>query len=336
MTTMVPPMAVDRRIDDLLEVSRRLTAATVSTDIERAVVREAMGLVSSTAAALVRIGPGGLSVAHQSQPDLLVVEPLGAGVIERVAETGQPVMQVSATEPAVRFLPVALIGVPLVSGGRVEAVLIEVRSAQMPFGAAERERLMALAPVAAAALQSAQEAAAAIEESLVDPLTGVGNRRRMDAELGEVLAEAGRRPTSLIMVDLDHFKAVNDAHGHPAGDALLQGVAGILRDTVRPGDGVYRYGGEEFVVVLPRTEEEAAADVAERLRAAIATREFEVGEAKSLRATASFGLAATTSNDPSGLIARADAALYRAKESGRDRVVCAGATDQAATNARPA
>jgi diguanylate cyclase (GGDEF)-like protein len=89
-------------------------------------------------------------------------------------------------------------------------------------------------------------------------------------------------------------------------------------------------------VVLPRTEETAAADVAERLRAAIAAREFQIAGADSLRATASFGVAATTSNEPSGLIARADAALYRAKESGRNRVVCAGATDQAATNARPA
>lgn len=308
-------------IDELLEVSRRLTGATASGDIERAIVREAVGLVGATAAAVVRRIDERLVVGHQSQPDLLVVERLAEGMVGRVSETGQPVVQVSATEPAVRFLPVSLAAVPLVGGGRVDAVLVLVRSPNVPFEARDRDRLMALAPVAAAALQSARQAAAAVEDSLVDSLTGVGNRRRFDAELATTLSQANGRPSSLIMVDLDRFKTVNDTHGHPAGDALLRETAEILRETVRPGDAVYRYGGEEFVVVLPDTPPAVAAQVAERLRSAIAGRAFHAGAAGRLSATASLGVAASVDGDASGLVARADAALYRAKEAGRNRVV---------------
>src|SRR5439155_11445125 len=129
-----------------------------------------------------------------------------------------------------------------------------------------------------------------------------------------------------IMVDLDRFKSVNDTFGHPVGDALLRSVAEVLRESVRPGDGVYRYGGEEFCIVMPDTTADDAAVVAERIRAAVAGRAYEAGTGVPLRATASLGVAsadglATGQSGLAGLMARADAAPYRAKQGGRDQVV---------------
>ncbi|MCB0963041.1 MAG: sensor domain-containing diguanylate cyclase [Acidimicrobiales bacterium] len=316
------PVAADPKVDRLLEVSRRLTAAPAD-EVDRAIVREALGLVPADGAALVHQDGSALSVGHASHPELLVADHLGDGIIRRAAETGQQVSQVSATEPAIRNLPVALVCTPLVGGGRVEAVLVLARSSDRAFVPSEAALLSAMAPVAAASLHSAQTARAAIEDSLIDGLTGVGNRRRFDMELAATLAE-GRElgaTTALAIVDLDHFKSVNDTYGHQAGDAVLQAVVEVLRTTVRPQDAVYRFGGEEFCILMADTDLAAAADVAERLRAAVAARPFDVGADEPLRRTASFGVSAATDGDAEALIARADEALYAAKAGGRDRVV---------------
>lgn len=317
------PAAPATAMDALLDVSRRLTSAAATGDIDRAVVRDAMGLVSAKGAALVHQDGNVLRVGHESHDGLIVGDNLADGVIGRVAETGQPVVQISATEPALRNLPASLIAVPLVGGGRVSAVLLLVRPSTSPFVPEERDTLLALAPVAAAALYNAQTARAAIEETLIDALTGVGNRRRLDTELPSALED--ETPVSLVMVDLDHFKSVNDTHGHPAGDKLLQQIAGVIRDTVRPNDSVYRFGGEEFCVVLRYSSDDTndAVEVADRARAAIAGRGFDIGIGTPLTATASFGVATGTGATADALLARADAALYEAKHGGRNRV-CAG------------
>ena len=314
------PTAAASRIAELLDVSRRLTAVSATGEMDRAVVREALGIVPAHAAALVRRIDGAYTIAQESQPGLLVPDRLGEGIVERVAETGQPVAQVSATEPSLHSLPAAIAAVPLVSSGAVQAVLVLVRSATEPFTSDERELLIALAPMAAAALYTAGRAKAAVEDSLIDPLTGVGNRRRMDAELTDLLQSASGNATSLIMVDLDHFKSVNDTHGHPAGDALLRAVVGVIRETVRPGDRVYRFGGEEFCVVLPQTAASDAADVAERVRQTMAALPFTLDGGLVLSASASFGVAQADNADGADLLKRADAALYGAKNSGRNTV----------------
>ncbi|HET7487008.1 MAG TPA: sensor domain-containing diguanylate cyclase [Acidimicrobiales bacterium] len=319
----VPPPAPRRPVQDtdlhnLLEVSRRLTAEAATGDVDRAILRHALELVTAQGAALVGHDGDAFSTRAETHPGLLIAEGLAEGAVRRVAETGQSIAQVSATEPAIRNLPAALVAVPLVSGGRVEAVLVLVRPHAEPFTNAEREVLLALAPVAAAALQSARQSRAAIEESLIDPLTGVGNRRRFDMDLGRAMQDGPS--TALFMVDLDHFKSVNDTHGHPAGDALLKGVSALMVDGVRPGDTVYRFGGEEFCVLLRHTGVEEAAEVAERVRRSIAERRFGVGKPDPLRATASFGVSAAGDGDGPGLVARADQALYVAKQSGRNRV----------------
>ena len=302
----------------LLEVSRRLTDVAATGNVDRAIVRDARDLVLADGVALVRRDNGALTVAAESDDGLLVGDALADGVIAQVAETGQPLVQVSATERAIRNLPVALAAVPMVNGGRVEAVLVMIRRPSEPFVPAEREVLSALAPVAAAALQTASQTRAAVEESLADPLTGVGNRRRFDAELPATLADD--RATALCIVDLDHFKAVNDTHGHPAGDALLKQVGTLMQNAMRPGDSVYRIGGEEFALVLRHATFADAVDVAERVRSAIAGHPFDIGASEPLRATASIGVAVAASADAAKLTASADAALYAAKESGRNRV----------------
>lgn len=157
-----------------------------------------------------------------------------------------------------------------------------------------------------------------------DALTGLGNRRALDACLLEELQRAQRygHPFSLLMLDIDHFKAVNDSYGHLAGDAVLRRLADIGRGVVRPMDRIFRYGGEEFVVVVPETFIEGAYALAERLREAIATASFTIAPETNIRLTISVGVAVFPQDaDSKGdLIAASDSALYRAKQNGRNCV----------------
>lgn len=157
-----------------------------------------------------------------------------------------------------------------------------------------------------------------------DPLTGLANRRTFEEALRREVARARRSgaPLAVAALDVDHFKRVNDAHGHPAGDAVLAAVAARAAAALRAGDLLARVGGEEFAALLPGAGLAAAAEVAERVRAAIAGAPLEA-DGRSLSVTASLGCAALEPSDPDGaaLLARADARLYQAKRAGRDRVV---------------
>ena len=152
-----------------------------------------------------------------------------------------------------------------------------------------------------------------------DGLTGLWTKRHFLARGREAMEGAMRygEPLSLIMVDIDHFKKVNDTHGHQTGDRVLKGVAQILLKRVR-GGSAFRYGGEEMAVLMPKTDAEGAAQVAERLRKGI-----DAHKIGGVKVTASFGVAEIdeTMRDPGDLVERADVALYKAKESGRNRVV---------------
>ncbi|MCY1001943.1 diguanylate cyclase [Myxococcus sp. MISCRS1] len=159
--------------------------------------------------------------------------------------------------------------------------------------------------------------------SSTDGLTGVHNHRHFQERLREEFRRAQRYddPLSLILMDLDHFKQVNDRHGHTTGDGVLREVAAALQQSVRETDLVARYGGEEFAVLLPRTHLTGALTVAERVRKDLAT--LQVGPQGSLRVTASLGLSSfphRTVLSPEQLLLTADEALYRAKAEGRDRV----------------
>jgi diguanylate cyclase (GGDEF)-like protein len=162
------------------------------------------------------------------------------------------------------------------------------------------------------------------EASRTDALTGLPNRRGFLDVVDHELKRSARAgdPCSVVMLDLDHFKEINDRHGHAAGDAVLQAAASRLRGVLRAADVVARWGGEEFIALLPATAIEAAAAVAEKARRALAASPFEY-DGVSETITASFGVATHVHGQSIDVtIAAADRALYRAKESGRNRVEC--------------
>jgi len=162
----------------------------------------------------------------------------------------------------------------------------------------------------------------------VDPLTGVFSRRAFNEAAETEMQRALRygQPLSLIMVDIDHFKQVNDTYGHTTGDSVLASFAATLAQEVREVDVIGRLGGEEFAVLLPNTDVTEALRVAERMRLAVASGNLQA-DGELLRYTASFGVAAFDPRELSlnRFIDRADAALYEAKRSGRNRVELAPA-----------
>ncbi len=163
-----------------------------------------------------------------------------------------------------------------------------------------------------------------LELALTDPLTGLYNRRYLEAHIAGQLDRSGSsgKPTSVVIFDIDHFKLVNDTHGHAVGDAVLQELAARVNRNLRSFDTVARYGGEEFVVVMPDTELTVAAVVAERLRGFIADEPFKA-EGLSLPVTVSIGVTASHGGTDSvaTMLKRADDALYEAKRTGRNRVI---------------
>ena len=188
--------------------------------------------------------------------------------------------------------------------------------------AAQRELSM-LALQAAEALVRTRLYGQMEKLATTDGLTGLVNRRTFDAQLRARLREAQRykRPLSLLLLDIDHFKKVNDTHGHPAGDAVLCGVARLAQAKARETDLVARYGGEEMALVLPETDARGALVIAERIRAAVAAARHPT-EQGALDVTVSVGVATWpgAGDDPEALLEQADKALYRAKQSGRNRV----------------
>ena len=225
----------------------------------------------------------------------------------------------------------ASLHVPLVISGRTIGwlSLVEKRRRHV-FGTREKEFASALAALAAVAIENAGLHARLEEAAITDGPTGLYNHRYFYERLGQEVARTWRYglPLSLLMVDIDDFKRFNDRHGHRAGDALLRGVADVLREATRcKVDLAARYGGEEFAVMLPATVadgvsgRETAGMVAERLRERVAGASFGWGQAPPV-VTVSIGVAGLRVDEPSAeaLVQAADAALYRAKELGKDRV----------------
>jgi len=161
------------------------------------------------------------------------------------------------------------------------------------------------------------------EAALVDPLTGLYNRRGFTVEVEAEILRVFRTGRSFVVVlaDIDHFKSINDRYGHVFGDHVLARVAARLRDCVRDVDRVARWGGEEFILLLPETDSEGAVVLAEKLRQAVAEADFQLGD-HGLSVTMTFGVASFRKGESlDACIARADTALYKGKESGRNRVV---------------
>jgi diguanylate cyclase (GGDEF)-like protein len=211
---------------------------------------------------------------------------------------------------------------PMKVNGQVIGVLgVGVQEGGLP----ERERrsLTLLADLVGQSLQTANAFALMREASLADALTGCATRaeglRRFEAELRR--AERARTSLAVLMLDLDHFKRINDRFGHNTGDAVLSAIGGMLNKTLRASDIRCRWGGEEFLLVLTESNAERARRVCEALRGRIEATPVPAG-GQALQVTASIGVTLTRPGelDLQKLIARADAALYRAKDLGRNRV----------------
>jgi diguanylate cyclase (GGDEF)-like protein len=213
--------------------------------------------------------------------------------------------------------------VPLSAGKRPLGVLLMEHP--MRAGSRIERRVVGMLERFAAHAALALRNAWLLEEiqhlAATDALTGLANRATFQLTLGSELARArrGGGEVSLVMLDIDHFKALNDTHGHLAGDEVLRGVSSALDACCRSFDTPARYGGEEFAVVLPQTGAEDARDVAERLRAAIGEARVEPG------VTVSVGVATfpRDGEDADDLVKAADDALYASKRAGRDRVTAA-------------
>lgn len=160
-----------------------------------------------------------------------------------------------------------------------------------------------------------------------DALTQCWNRRMIDELLSTAVAEAKRKQAdlTLMLLDIDHFKAVNDTHGHAAGDSALKHMVGILNTNLREYDQVGRFGGEEFLVILPTTDISSAWGIAERIRSSLQFHPAQISSDTSIAMTVSIGITQLRHRDDESLetlFGRADRALYNAKQAGRNRVVC--------------
>ena len=167
------------------------------------------------------------------------------------------------------------------------------------------------------------------EVVLRDPLTGVGNRRCFDVTMEKAISDSRDAgvPFSLVMCDIDHFKRVNDAFGHQVGDEIIKMFSRVIETSVREGDTVIRYGGEEFAIILPKAGQAAAKSIAERIRRQFESKKLTIRETNQRigQMTASFGVAEyRAGDDAETLVQRADAKLYDAKSSGRNRVASYG------------
>lgn len=238
-----------------------------------------------------------------------------------VLETGEPVISHNSHEDK-RHAPCGRDGSPhghIIIPLKAQAGVVGVLTLYTEPGAAIGDHLLKLLSSIGSqigiAISNAKLYAETKSSSLHDPLTGLANRRLMDIQMKKSIESSKRygEEFAVIMLDIDHFKRYNDTYGHPAGDGLLVQIADILVKEVRKADFIFRYGGEEFLVMLPRAGWEMARDTAERLRAAVSS---------GAGVTISLGVAALSCalQEQNALIAAADKALYAAKEKGRNRV----------------
>jgi two-component system, cell cycle response regulator len=332
------------RVNQLLD--RKLYEATLLSDLgglARSSVEfdEAFIAVMAIVAKATDFALGGMGFMDGDDLDLVVTlrQPAAAAAVEEacgrivqavVQARGGPVGRVqrrvvgaAASGPEQPGLP-ALVTVPVMASGRLAGVLALAGGAVPRLSPETHAFLEPLAGQAHIVLENSRLFARIRDLSIRDSLTGLFNHRHVLDLVAQAVERADRyqEPVSVLMADIDHFKAVNDEHGHLAGDALLRQLASLLGDSVRSVDAVGRYGGEEFVVLLPHTGYDEALLLAERIRTRVQSCAFRVGE-RTHRLTLSLGVFSCPSpivSSGADLVREADRALYRAKGTGRNRV----------------
>ena len=249
-----------------------------------------------------------------------------APFLHQMSETGQPLwLEGTQSMPWTQVLPWACsyLGAPVMIKEQAVGYVCLMSATPAFYTSDHGQRLMAFANLAATAIEKARLFEQIKLQAITDPLTGVFNRRHFFALAEEEFERAGRYGNALtvLMLDIDHFKQVNDRYGHQAGDAVLKGVVGVCVAGLRQCDLIGRYGGEEFVIMLPQTGKSEAAKVAERLQQSIANQLFP-SPAGPLHVTVSIGVAQQLADGASllTLLERADQAMYTAKLAGRNQV----------------
>jgi diguanylate cyclase (GGDEF)-like protein len=335
------------RVNDLLD--RKLYEATILSEIGR-VARSLVHFDESFTSVMTVVGRvvdfdiAAMAFIDADELDVLVMlqRPAAAPVIEEAkarvlaavarARSGAPFGRVQAslfaprsgTSGAEEKILAGFAAFPIETNGQLAGLLALGGRAAGRIGAESEPFLTQVANQAFIVTQNSRLFERVKNLSVRDGLTELFNHRHSIELLQGEFARVGRYEAgvSVIMLDIDHFKLVNDAHGHQAGDAVLREVARLMRDALRTVDSVGRYGGEEFLAILPHTSYEDAVQTAERVRSAIAGHAFKFGEHE-LRITVSAGVAtypSESTDTPVALIREADKALYRAKEAGRNQV----------------
>ena len=273
------------------------------------------------------------SLSRGTDIDSVVRVPVGEGAVGLVAERSTPVMIPADVPGGPRFsrneprFPVA-VAVPIYSHDKIRGVLALYRNdPRQHFTDQELEMVTFLAEQGGTAIENVLLHEEAQRLSITDGLTGIWNRRYFQMQFRQVLAVATRfeRPFSVLMLDLDHFKRVNDTFGHRRGDAVLVDFAQRVTTMVREVDTFARYGGEEFACLLSETDIQGATTTAEKIRESIRREPFGADNGTPLHMTVSIGIASYPEHGESfvSLIESADKALYRAKQTGRNRVCVA-------------
>lgn len=320
-----PPVSTARKLAEVVQVP-------IFTSWEAIVVP---GIAGGYVVSTERIGRAIGRILLQQEPDIAGIPGylFDYGVVERFHLRDIPSTAHWINRPQsvlVQYIWQIVAGLTLIvlEGILISALIVSLRSRRQTLRALNEERDQLEARVALRTQELMVANTKLEQQATTDPLTGIGNRRRMTEQINKELERSRRfkHPLSLLMADIDHFKEVNDAYGHESGDRVLVMVAHALASGMRSIDMASRFGGEEFVLLMPETDISVARAAAERLRADIAALRLAGDKGEEIHLTISIGVACSAPkggmDSASSLLSRADKALYRAKHEGRDRVVC--------------
>jgi len=321
---------------ELIYENTRVLAGILDVD---GVIEEVMKIMSNLlaypASGILLVGPGnnfiyrGRNVGGQSNYHLKAADSEKAILIGRVASQGEPVTVVDIggrkDYQPLRTNTRSLMMVPMIAHGKTVGVLTAESSQVGAFGEKDERTLQVVARAAAMALENAMLHRRMEELTITDELTGIYNYRYFAEKLKEEQRRAARYdlPLSLIMIDIDWFKKFNDTYGHEVGNIVLKGITGVVKECIRDVDIFCRYGGEEFVVILPQTPQSEVSRIGERIRQQIEASSFGGGgNLPELKVTVSVGVTSFPENGKpqDDLLSVADHALYRAKGAGKNMV----------------